>query len=35
MSTNPENVVKIGLVGSDIYVLQTIVKKMMKEKRKN
>jgi len=32
MSTNRKNLVKIGLVGSEIYLLQAIVKKMMPKK---
>jgi len=31
MSTNPENLVKIGLVVSEISLLQTIVKKERKK----
>jgi len=35
MSTNPENLVRIGLVGWEISLLQAIVKKMeMMKKRK-
>ena len=34
MSTNPENLVKIGLVGSEITVLQAIVKIEDKKERK-
>jgi len=31
MSTNPENLVKIDLVGSEISLLQALVKKKQKE----
>jgi len=31
MSTNPENLVKIGLAGSEISWLQAIIKKMKKD----
>jgi len=34
MSTNPENLVKIGLVGWEISLLRAIVKKMEMKKRK-
>jgi len=35
MSTNPENLVKIALVSSEISLLQAIVKKEDKGKKKN
>jgi len=34
MSTNPENLVKIALVGSEISLLQAIVKKEDEDKKK-
>jgi len=34
MPTNPENLVKIGLVGSEISLLQAIIKKDEAEKKK-
>jgi len=34
MSTNPENLMKIGLVDSEISLLQTVVKKEKERRRK-